>query len=193
MTRKKFIFMSFLLCAVTRLAPAESGRYAIGAEQVAATVSSIGVPVASGQVSILADAVAATPSPVLQLRVVERTGVGRFSVRIECENGNDCLPFMASVQMDQSGATKMEEVAARLSILKTSYSNSGGQPRPKQIVIRNGSLATLQLDGAHVHIRIPVICLESGAAGQTIRATDKDHRHTYAAQVVENGLLQGRL
>jgi hypothetical protein len=95
--------------------------------------------------------------------------------------------------MDQSGAAKMEDVAARLSILKTSYSNSAGQPRPKQIVIRNGSPAMLQLDGAHVHIRIPVICLESGAAGQTIRATDKDRRRTYAAQVVDNGLLQGRL
>ena len=65
--------------------------------------------------------------------------------------------------------------------------------RPESIVIRSGSSATLLLDGGHVHIRIPVTCLENGSTGQTIRATDKDRRRVYKAQVVANGVLQGRL
>jgi flagella basal body P-ring formation protein FlgA len=49
------------------------------------------------------------------------------------------------------------------------------------------------IDGGHVHIRIPVICLENGVPGQTIRATDKEHHRIYIAQVIEDGLLQARI
>ena len=37
------------------------------------------------------------------------------------------------------------------------------------------------------------ICLESGKTGQTIRATDKDRRVVYIAQVADEGLLKGHL
>jgi flagella basal body P-ring formation protein FlgA len=59
--------------------------------------------------------------------------------------------------------------------------------------VRAGSPATLLLEGAHVHISLSVVCLESGAVGQTIRASSPDHRQVYKAQVVRDGVLEGRL
>jgi flagella basal body P-ring formation protein FlgA len=60
-------------------------------------------------------------------------------------------------------------------------------------VVKAGSPATLLLDGDHVHIRLSVICLQNGITGQTIRATSKDHTVVYTAEVVDGGVLKGRL
>jgi hypothetical protein len=62
----------------------------------------------------------------------------------------------------------------------------------KSFVVRAGRPATLLLDGAHVHIRIAVVCLENGAAGQTIRVASKDHRQTYTAKVSRRSSIEGQ-
>jgi flagella basal body P-ring formation protein FlgA len=56
-----------------------------------------------------------------------------------------------------------------------------------------GSRATLLLEGDHVHIQVPVVCLQNGAVGQTIRVASPDHKQTYVAQVTGNNVLRGRL
>jgi hypothetical protein len=43
------------------------------------------------------------------------------------------------------------------------------EPDPQTFVVRAGSRAILLLDGGHVHVRLNVVCLENGAAGQRIR------------------------
>jgi hypothetical protein len=177
------------------VAPASAGmrRYAISAEQVAGAVGRMGVQVTASQVSLLTDVGSSTPVPALQVRSVEKFEGGRFVVRMECASGDECVPFMASIQMREAGATQFADVAGRMSLLRSSYSNSEPAARPREIVIRNGSPAVLQLDGEHIHIKIPVICLGSGSAGEKIRVTDKDHRRVYLAEVVESGLLRGKL
>jgi hypothetical protein len=42
-------------------------------------------------------------------------------------------------------------------------------------------------------VGLSVICLQNGITGQTIRATSKDHTVVYTAEVVDGGLLKGRL
>jgi hypothetical protein len=49
------------------------------------------------------------------------------------------------------------------------------------------------LDSDRVHIRLSVICLESGVPGQTIRVTGKDRKLVYRAEVIDGSLLKGRL
>jgi flagella basal body P-ring formation protein FlgA len=49
------------------------------------------------------------------------------------------------------------------------------------------------LDSERVHIRLSVICLQNGAPGQMIRVTGKDRKLVFTAQVIDGGLLKGRL
>jgi hypothetical protein len=193
MTRFRLTLLCIILTTTAWPALAAPTLYSIGAEQVSAAIDRIGVQIAPSQVMLLSNIEVATPAPMLQVRSVEQIGAGRFMVRVECESQDNCLPFMASVRCDEGTATTLSNAASRLSLLKGSFSASALQPSRPLILIRNGSRATLLLNGAHIHISIPVICLQSGAAGQTVRATTTDHRQIYAAQVVDVGILQGKL
>jgi hypothetical protein len=172
---------------------AASSRYAISTAQVATAVGKMGVRIDPSQVTLLTDVVAASPYSALTVRSVERLGADRFMARMECANSDDCLPFMASVHVGGEDAAQLVKVSSSLSLLKDSSPETSSQPRTKPMLIRSGSHAVLQLDGSHIHIKIPVICLQTGSEGQTIRATDIDHKQIYAAKVAGEGLLQGRL
>jgi hypothetical protein len=193
MNRDRLIFGCIVFAAVAWPAMAAPARYAISTEQVASAVGKMGVKIDPSQVTLLTDVVAASPSSALQVRSVEQLGSNRFMARLECTNGEDCLPFMASVRVDREEAAQLVTASSKLSLLKDSSAETTSQPRNKPILIRGGSHAVLQMDGAHIHIRIPVICLQSGSEGQTVRATGTDRRQIYAAKVVGDGLLQGSL
>ncbi len=193
MIRYKPIVAGMVFVSLAWPALAASRHYSISTEQIAATVDKLGMQVTSNQVTLLTDVVAATPAPVLQVQSLERLGADRFLVRLDCETREDCLPFMVNVRVDEGSAAQIAAIVSQLSLLKGAIPGSAPRPQPESIVIRSGSKATLLLEGEHIHITIPVICLDSGAAGQKIRATDKEHRRIYTAQVIEDGLLQGRL
>jgi hypothetical protein len=193
MTRFNLILACIVFAVVPQPVIASAGRYSISAEQIAVAVGRMGVRVSPRQITILADVVATTPAPVLQVRSLERLDADRFMVRLECMNEENCLPFMAGIQVDKNEATQLASISSRGYLQSGAIPEPAQQPEPGSVVIRSGSSAVLQLEGPHIHIRIPVICLQNGAAGQTIRATDKDHRRIYAAQVIDFGILRGRL
>ncbi|HUH61774.1 MAG TPA: hypothetical protein VLZ50_02205 [Terracidiphilus sp.] len=184
-SRRSILF--FALCAAAALpAVAASGRYAITSGQVAAVVSNDGFPVSAGQVTLPAQIVASVPDPVLKVKSIDRTGEGRAVARVECAIAQQCLPFIATLAFD-----------TRLTTGPVPLSSLGRIPalpqQPSPALVRAGTPATLLLEGTHVHITLPVVCLESGAMGQTIRARSPDHRQVYTVQVVREGVLEGRL
>ncbi len=193
MTRGELILVCTVFSAVTWPAVAAQARYSVGADQVATAIDTLGVRIAPDQIAILTDVATNAPRPRLGIRSVVQLDAGRFIFRLECENEADCLPFMARVQVDPDSAVRMSALFARLSLLKESFMGAAARPRKDPIVIQSGSRAMLLLDSERVHIRIPVICLQSGSAGETIRVSTPDHRQNYRAQVVKDGVLQGRL
>ena len=112
MTRLNLILVCVVFAVVQWPALAAAGQYAISAEQVAASVNRMGVQIAPRQVTILADVVAATPSPVLQVRSLERLEADRFMARLECVNPGDCVPFIASIQVDQNGTIQLASISS---------------------------------------------------------------------------------
>lgn len=56
-----------------------------------------------------------------------------------------------------------------------------------------GSRATLLIEAKRLHIKVPVVCLEKGVAGQTIRVSSLDRKQTYRAEVVDSTQLKGTL
>jgi len=76
---------------------------------------------------------------------------------------------------------------------QSSIRRSSRKAAQSKVVMQSGSSAFLLLDGGHVHIKLAVICLESGVVGQTIRVASRGHEHTYMAEVCNDGLLRGAL
>jgi hypothetical protein len=184
-----------ILAVLIAIVPAWQGmtaaeRFSVNSAQVAAAISNLGVVTKAEDVTLLTHVVAAVQSPSLRVRTVHRTYNDRLLVRMECAETDNCLPFFVSLRAS-------EEASARLAAVTQSDSSLdriGAQDFTRRpVAIHNGAPAILLIDGAHVHIRVPVVSLENGAIGQTIRVTEKDNHQNYMAVVVQDGLLQGRL
>jgi hypothetical protein len=165
-------------------------RAIITTAQIAAAITDAGLKVSEEQVTLLADVVAKTSTPALQVQSMERWGDHRLRVRLACATSDQCLPFMVSVRCSQDCSPHPASGGARP---MSAGVNETRRTIPGAYVVRAGSSATLRIDGGHVHIELSVICLENGAAGQTIRVASNDRSRTYTAQVVDGTLLRSVL
>lgn len=192
MIRNRLLSGSIATLLMALPALAATGHYAIGNERVAAAIGGIGMQVAPDQVTMLSHAVANTPAPQLQVRSVERWPGNRVMVRLECASEEECLPFFVSIRLDQRAPVQPPASATTVAA-EAATQPAAAAPEKARAAVRSGETAVLLMDGAHIHIRMAVVCLESGAVGQTVHATDANHQQTYAAQVVGAGILRGRL
>lgn len=161
-----------------------ASRASITPADVAAAVNRFGIPAAPGQVFLPADAVANSAHPLLRVESVQRWGGGQLMARLSCTNPGECVPFFAELRANGEPAQVSSQPVQM----------TATQRAPMQAsLVHAGMPATLLLDGDHVHIRLTVICLQNGAAGQIVRATDKERRMFYTARVTDDGLLRGRL
>ena len=182
----KLLGFSLAMGAAVAAVPALAATYPINTTQVAAAVNRMGVTVTPQQVTLLADVVATTIAPRLTVRSIEPWGPHRMTARVECESSDQCLPFFVSLNTGHDSAEDANPSEAQ------TYQPVNGSPSHR-FVVRSGTPATLLLDGDRVHIRLSVICLESGAPGQTIRVTDRDHKMVFHVQVIDGTSLKGRL
>ncbi|MGA9669758.1 MAG: hypothetical protein WBQ94_11140 [Terracidiphilus sp.] len=145
--------------------------------------------VSADQVTLLTEVSASTGAPNLKVQSMEPWGDRRLKVRMDCASHQECLPFYVSVRCNPETGTKT--VAALTS--QSSPMSPQSISDSKSFAMRAGSRATLLLDKGRVHIRISVVCLESGTAGQRIRVESKDPQKTYIAEVVNGSVLRGSL
>ncbi len=219
MTRHGSLVVLALLAGFTPQAPAATGRQEITPAQIAAAITAAGVDVSTGQVLLLSDVVATTDTPVLKVESLEPLDSSRMRVRLRCADSHECLPFVVAIRRDKSTksqASNSRNVVSENAVSRKAESRNAAssamdsqaglapagwvihQPAAtaassKTLTVRAGTTAILLLDGGHVHIRLTVICLESGAAGQTIRVSGKVNRLVYVAEVGSDGILRGKL
>jgi hypothetical protein len=188
MIGKKLILWLVTISAAVSPAATAAQHYAISAATLAEVVSRIGVPVSPDQITLPTGVVSTMPSPLLKIRSVVKLDNERLLVRLECVNSDECLPFLVDVRV---GLGSEAQIAALDS--GSSSSSRATQPGGGAQAVRSGSPVTLVLDGDHVHIRVPAICLQAGAPGQMIHVTDTHHRLVYLAQVVDTSVVKGTL
>lgn len=182
-------YISTILVSVALTLPVASmlAESPISAGQIAAALNNVGMNTTAEQVAVPADVVAKTSTPALKVESMEIWGDHQLKVRLGCVQPGECLPFFVAVRGSQAQAV-LPEVADR---------SSAANPRAKSdstsFALLSGYRATLLIEGGHVHIQLPVICLQNGAIGQTIRVTSPDHKQTYIAEVAGKNLLRGRL
>ena len=188
---KRYFLISVLAlsAATAASAAAAQGRVAVTTEQVAAAITGTGMSVLPEQVTLLSDVVAKSDSPALNVLSIEPWGDHRMRVRMECASEQECLPFYVSVHL----APKNGAVSAAKLPVQTPDANWRGSRDPNSFAVRAGSRAILLIDRGHVHIRLSVVCLENGAAGQKIRVESKDPHQTFVAEVDDSGVLRGSL
>lgn len=187
MSFRKSLPVLVLLAALRANGLGASGHFPISRDQVAEAVRNAGIVATTDQVSFLADVVATSPSPILKVQSIESWGDHRLRVRCACSTSRECLPFFVSVNSNSAAQTLPNN---------DDHDSSGTHlpsAKPQTAGVRSGSAATLLIEADHAHIQIPVICLESGAPGKTIRVSTTDHRRTYMAEVVTDSLLKRRM
>ncbi len=192
-------------------------------EQVVAALNASGLSLASAEVRLLAENLATIVEPGLEVRGLEPWGDRGARVRMGCVAHEQCLPFYVAVSWpdpdaagsalhakgalapDHGRESRPAQQARRDGVPSAPVQDAPGLPsavstRPVGPVagatgtqVHAGSQAVLLIDGGRLHIKVPVICLEAGEAGHTIRVTALDHRQTYRAEVVDSTLLKGTL
>jgi hypothetical protein len=190
MTKRSLIPALILTTAVALPAYAATCRTAITTEQIATALTNSGMQISAGQVVLLSDSVASTSAPELRVQSMERQGDGRMKVRMDCASTQQCLPFFVAISLGKLGKDDTVAQSPTNSPVRVALRV---KPDPSAYVVHAGSPAVLMLEGDHVHIRVSVICLENGVAGQTIQVVSKDHQKTYAAQVADGTVLKGGL
>ncbi|HVU46810.1 MAG TPA: hypothetical protein VHD85_11825 [Terracidiphilus sp.] len=178
------ILFCIAVAAAALPALAAPGRFAITTERIAAAITNRGVQITPDQVTLFTGVVASVANPELKVESIDRSGNRQAIARIACADSAQCLPFMVSLRVNDG---------ASLEIASTRVLSSSSSFKPVQFAVRQGTTTALYLDGTHVHISLSVICLESGIAGQTIRASSLDRHQVFTVQVAGDGTLRGRL
>jgi hypothetical protein len=188
---KKIVLIPALIVSTAIALPAAPApaHAAITPAQIAAAVTAAGMKISPEQVTLLTDVVATTASPRLDVESIEPWGDQRMRVRLSCAASEQCLPFIVAVRLSKPDAAQLDNAASDHLLAKASRTATD----PTNFAVRAGAQATLLLDGGHVHIRLIVVCLENGAAGQTIRVSSLDHRQSYRAKVVGEAVLRASL
>lgn len=158
-------------------------RTAASAQSVAEAIALAGIAVNPGQIEFLSGE--SSVGENAQMRVVSVTSKtnGTVKVKLRCRDNHECLPFYVLVRgIDGAKVVTPEARAAPVVAARS----------PKNL-IRGGDHATLILESHDSRMSLPVICLQGGVQGQTIRVTSPDHRQIFDAEIVATGMLRGRL
>lgn len=167
-------------------------RFVLTAATISSAFSGNGVSISEQQVTLPTEIVAAVVDPVLAVSSMER-GRGHVTrVRMSCRNAGECLPFYVSVRSEDMPVTEINRQPSQKALmqrLEAQIASKIGSP----VVMHAGSHAVLLIDDDHLHMRLPVVCLENGALGAVIRVASGDHKQMYRAEVLDGNSLKGRL
>jgi Chaperone for flagella basal body P-ring formation len=179
------VLTASLFAANTDTQPAES---AFSMQRVKAALEAANVPLQSAQIQLLAVPVLKNPFAALAVAGITRRDAESAVVRIRCRNGGDCLPFYVLLHwqrpMERQAAFDELNSPARISMASLI---------PAKPLVRAGQRATMLIQNKEMRLATPIICLQSGGRGQTIRVSSLDHRRVVFAEVVEPGIVKGSL
>jgi hypothetical protein len=181
----KFACAVLVLAAVMPAAwsQADAGRTVIPVQRVADAMAFAGIAVNPNQIEFLSGASWTGENAKVRFVSVTRGTAGTMKVKLRCQNNHECLPFYVLVEgidgVDRNGLGAGAAPTIKASSLPS--------------VIRAGDHATLIVETPDSRMSFPVICLQSGARGQRIRAASPDRRRTYDAEVIAAGMLKGKL
>jgi hypothetical protein len=174
------VLVTSVCCQATEWSP-------VSARQVAHSLAEQGLPLSEDKITLSAQVLASSEVPsfdvVTSELLAERSqGASRHArLRLACQQPARCLPFFITVALPEG---------AELPVTHT----AGMQRRADEVIsMKAGSRATLLISTLQMHIRIPVVSLQSGAVGAAIHVASLDRKQTYTAIVVSPTVLTGEM
>ena len=107
---------------------------------------------------------------------------------LRCASSADCVPFLVRWPQPAGGDLKQEGPSQLFS--STSQGNS---PQIQRVLVRPGETATLVWDQDGIRVVLPVICLDRGNIGDSIRVRIKSGSRVLRAEIVNESLLRAIL
>ena len=160
-------------------------RATITRGQIVNALVTNGIHVSEGQVYPLAEITASGPgAPRLEVVSVRPQNGNTANVRLKCANTRLCLPFYVLIHWQDPDQVKDALLSGHLRTLSSAETLSR-----EEMLVKSGRTATLVLERENSRITMPVLCLQSGARGQSVRVRSKDSNKVYLATVIASGLV----
>lgn len=176
--------------------------------QIVAAMQDRRVPTQGVQIRLAVPITSTVVHPTLEIQAIAPLNQHDVRMRVACRDRSECLPFFAiasyaeaidltafGIKPGHQSAPPAQPSPATKIDAQTSAPPPSYQPlnQAQPSLLRSGSPATLDFDGDRVHVRVAVICLQSGTTGDTIRVTTRDHKQIYLAEIVAPNALKGTL
>jgi hypothetical protein len=183
--RNKLAWCALIFAASLPVAMSQTdaARSVVSTRQVVDAMAAVGIAVNLNQIDILSGSSGTRENANMRVVSVTTQNVGGLKVKLRCQDNQECLPFYVLVH-GLNGANLSSTIARSTPVTKASS---------PQNVIRGGDRATLILESPDSRMSLPVICLQGGVRGQTIRVASPDHRQLFNAEVIAPGILKGSL
>ena len=170
------------MLAPPALAEPNAARMRISSSQVAGALQAAGWKISAAQVKFLSQVTSDRAEPGLEVVEVSKWREDQGKARLRCHDRHACLPFFVLIEGVDSNVVG---AGTSSSVQKIAL---GSAPVPP--LMRSGDHVAMVFADKALRIRIPVICLQSGSRGQTIRVTSEDHKRFFKAEVVAPGVLR---
>jgi hypothetical protein len=189
--------LGLIIVAVQALSPhalsAETGmkRYPVTSEMVVTAMQYRQLPTKGVEVRLAAPITAVSDNPMLEIQSVTQVSSHGAQLKVACRNRTQCLPFYASATWLEATEGSIPSTPARPA------EQPQGSPQQTSSTPSNtarpGSHATLVIEEGKIHIRLQVVLLQGGSAGDKVRVSTADHKTIYKAEIVTPNLLKGSL
>ncbi|MFZ1136917.1 MAG: flagella basal body P-ring formation protein FlgA [Candidatus Korobacteraceae bacterium] len=184
------LWIASLLAGVHTFAAVPPQSVLLSSQDIAAALSQNDFRVSQSQVELLTEVRSTRAEPPLEVMSVGPWRTGSMKVRLRCRQHEVCLPFY--VLVNWPSAVESETAISRWNS-SGSHAIAPSVPQHGRWLVHNGEPVTLVIEREHLRVQLPVVCLENGSAGNTIRARSTDHKRIYVAEVVGEKLLKGQL
>ncbi len=175
-------------CLLQASAQAGRVRVPLTPVTVAAAIEKAGVHVTPEQIDMPASVTADQDDPSLLANSAQLLNDGRIRLRMSCREAKACLPFFATLRMDNKAAA-----LPALDILISSFQANLPMKKARSNLSRPGEHATLLMADRQMQIALPVLFLDSGEVGREVRVSSLDHKKVFQAIVIGDGVVRGQL
>ena len=178
-----------LLLPLLSAAQTPAVRVPLSMATVVQALQVAGVEATESQIKLPLHVETSSASAILLITGAEVLPEARLRVRLACSNPHDCLPFFVMLQCsDENAANLAESFLSRSSFLPGLPIRAVDLP-----ALRPGDHAMLLLEDKQMQITFPVLFIDAGKVGSTVRVSSLDHKNTYLATIINAQVVRGTL
>jgi len=180
LTKVRQIAWLIVLLSVTTAAETRDSTI-LTTQRVAMAMAQSGWKVDAAQVRFLSAVSIIGGDSRLQVVEVAPWVHNTLKAKLRCLDPHACLPFYVLI----TGTAEQREQSPDTVEQTPRIAMSGEKP-----LMRSGDPATMVFSNQGLRISMPVICLQNGRQGQTVRVASTDHKRFYKAEILGPGLLK---